>query len=157
MQRTGNKVFNSVFDMSTVGKQPAKVHLELKGIATPYQAPVHRVPQALCKPLKSVLAKHVDQGGLYKLRPDKQSDWVSMPVCLKKPNDSLQPCLDPRPLNKYLVHPFQKTNHLRMCCHILWELGILPLRHKIQILASGARERVPKSHNHGYMFGHYCW
>ena len=43
------KHFNSVFDASTVGNLTGKVCLELKENATPYQAPVQRVPQALHK------------------------------------------------------------------------------------------------------------
>ena len=39
--------------------------------ATPYQAPVCRVPQALHKLFKSELDELVDQGVLCKLRPDK--------------------------------------------------------------------------------------
>ena len=65
------KHFNSVFDTSTVGNLPGKVHLELKKNAFTYQAPVCRVPQALHKPLKSKLDKHVDQGVLCKLRSDE--------------------------------------------------------------------------------------
>ena len=75
--------------MSTVGNLPDKVHLELKENATPYQSPLHRIPQALYKPLKSKMDKHVDQGLLCKLRPDEQSDWVGVPVCVKKPNGNL--------------------------------------------------------------------
>ena len=71
MQRTGNKAFNSVFDTSTVGNLPGKVHLELKENATPYKAPVHKLPQALHKPLKSELENPVDHGVLCKLRPDE--------------------------------------------------------------------------------------
>ena len=47
------KHYNSVFDMSTVSNLPGKVHLEPKENATPYQAPVCRAPQTLCKPLKT--------------------------------------------------------------------------------------------------------
>ena len=57
--------------MSTVGNLSGKVHLELTENATPYQAPVHRVTQALHKPLKSELDKLVDQGVLKKLIPDE--------------------------------------------------------------------------------------
>ena len=57
--------------MSTVGNLPGKVHLELKENATPHQAPVHKVPQALHKPLKTELDNLVDQGALHKLRPDE--------------------------------------------------------------------------------------
>ena len=85
MKRTGNKAL----DTSTVGNLPGKVHLEIKENATPYQAPVCKVSQALHKPLKSELDKLVDKGVLHKLRPDKRSDWVSMPVCVKKSNVSL--------------------------------------------------------------------
>ena len=53
--------------------------------ATPYQASVCRVPQALHKPLKTELDKPVDQGVLHKLRPDEYSDWVSTLVCVRKP------------------------------------------------------------------------
>ena len=52
--------------MSIMGNIPDKVHLELKENATPYQAPVHRIPQALHKPLKSELDKPVDQVVLHR-------------------------------------------------------------------------------------------
>ena len=48
--------------MSTVGKLPGKVHLDLKENVTPYQAPVCRVPQALHMHLKSQLDIFLDQG-----------------------------------------------------------------------------------------------
>ena len=35
-----------------------------------------------------------------------------MPVCIKKPSGSLWLCVDPRPLNKYLVCPVQNTDTL---------------------------------------------
>ena len=64
------KHFNSVFDMSSIGNLPGKVCLELKENDTPYQAPVHCVPQALHKPLMSELDNLVDHGLPHKLRPD---------------------------------------------------------------------------------------
>ena len=62
-------------------------------------------------PVKSELDILADQGVLHKLRPDQCSDWVSMPVYVKKPNGSLWLYLDPRPLNKYLVCPVQNTDN----------------------------------------------
>ena len=79
----------SVFDTYTMGNLPARGNLELKENAIPYQAPVHTVPQALHKPLKSELDKLVDQAVICKLGQDEWSDLVSMPICVKKPNGSL--------------------------------------------------------------------
>ena len=75
--------------MSAVGNLPGKVHLDLMENAIPYQSLVCRVSQALHKPLKSELDKCVDQSVLCKLRADEKFDWVSVPVCVKKPNGSL--------------------------------------------------------------------
>ena len=57
--------FISVFDTPTKSNLPGKVYLELKEDATPYQAPVCRVPQAVYKPLKSEIDKPVDQSVLH--------------------------------------------------------------------------------------------
>ena len=68
-----------------MGNLPGKVHLKLRKKATPYQAPVQRVRQALHKLHKSELDKLVDQGVLHKLRPDECFEHVSWPVCVKNP------------------------------------------------------------------------
>ena len=38
---------------------------------------------------------------------------MSVPVYVKKLNGSLQLCLDPRPINKYLICPVQNTDMLK--------------------------------------------
>ena len=63
-----------MFHISTMGYLPGKVHLELKENAIHFEAPVHKVPQALHELLQSELDKFVHQDVLHKLRSDKWSN-----------------------------------------------------------------------------------
>ena len=102
--------------------------------------------------------KHVDQGVLHKLKPDERFDWVSTLVCIKKPNDSLSLCLDPRLISKYLICPVQNTDTLE---------DVLPQfvgARYFTVLDAKSRfwhlelEKKPKSlTTMATMFSHYCW
>ena len=95
--------FSDVFDDTSPGKLPGKVHLvtDMPEGTKPVQCRAKSVPVALKEKVKDGLQKLVDQDVIVKV--DEPTDWASrLVVTEKKDGNELRFCIDPRPLNKVL-------------------------------------------------------
>ena len=83
------------------------VQIKLTQNATPVQKPPQRVPLALKDQFKQELDNMVSQGILSKLNDVNVNapEWLNSFVVIKKPNGTLQICLDPTDLNPFIVRP----------------------------------------------------
>ena len=77
--------------------------IELTEGAVPKQDVPRTVPVALIDDLKKKLHEMEQKGHIAKV--DEPTDWVSSAVNVKKRNDQLRVCLNPRELNKHIKIP----------------------------------------------------
>ena len=91
-----------------IGNMNTTIDIKLKEGAIPYVACC--IAHALQEPLRLELEKLVDKGILCKLKIDEK--WLNLFVCVRKPNGSIRPCLDPAHLNKYIVCPHHNSETL---------------------------------------------
>ena len=97
--------YGSVFD-GKLGKYPSQYRIKLSDDATPVIIPTKRIPQSVESPLKEKLDKMTDNDVIEAVTHPTQ--WVNGLVATHKKSGDIRVCLDPRPLNKYILrehHP----------------------------------------------------
>lgn len=87
--------YNPVF--TGIGCIKERYHIELVNNAVPVISPVRKVPLPLMDKLKEAVDDLVSQKILEKV--EGPSDWVNPLVIVKKPNNQLRLCMDPKYLN----------------------------------------------------------
>lgn len=90
--------FPSLFRGLGCAKRPYK--MVLRENSTPVVQPARRVPHALRAPLKAELDRMEEAGVIVKAQ--EPSDWVSPLVIVRKKNNKLRICMDPRHINEAL-------------------------------------------------------
>ena len=91
--------FKNVFE-GEVGRLGGLLHLEVDETVQPVQLPVRRVAVSMKSKLKAELERLERLGVVEK--QDAPTRWVSNMVLVRKPNNDIRICLDPKPLNKAL-------------------------------------------------------
>ena len=117
---TQDKCFKHLF--RGIGKFPVKpVDLEINPEIDPFQTPPCRVPVAMKDKFDAEIKQMVDDGIISKLDTStgKAPEWLSSFVAVKKPNGSLQICLDLQPLNAALCRPVYNSKTLSEVEHLL--------------------------------------
>lgn len=97
--------YKSVFDDS-LGLLKDNVEIKLKENYNAVIVPPRRVPIKLKEKVKAELDRIEKKGIITKVTTP--TEWVSSFVTVMKPNGNIRICLDPRPLNKYVMrehHP----------------------------------------------------
>jgi predicted aspartyl protease len=84
-----------------LGKFHTPVSLQLKDGAIPKATPPRQVPDKVRPRLKTELDRLVDEQII--ARDKEPSEWLSPPVIVNKPDNSIRLCLDPQYLNTQLV------------------------------------------------------
>ncbi|XP_038055804.1 uncharacterized protein K02A2.6-like [Patiria miniata] len=94
--------YPDVFNASVTGILPGqRVHLTVSSDAEPVIRPARTVPEALKPAVKAELEKLTDRDVLAEV--DEPTNWVSQMSVAKKKSGSVRICIDPGPLNKYLM------------------------------------------------------
>ena len=94
--------YPDVFNASVTGTLPGhRVHLTVSPDAEPVIRPARTVPEALKPAVQAELEKLTSRGVLAEV--DEPTDWVSQMSVAKKKSGSVRICIDPGPLNKYLM------------------------------------------------------
>ena len=91
--------FKNVFE-GEVGRLGEKLRFEVDETVQPVQLPVRRVAVAMKPKLKSELERLENLKIIEK--QEAPTKWVSHMVVVRKPNNHIRICLDPKPLNKAL-------------------------------------------------------
>ena len=91
--------YPSVFD-GGLGKFNGSVHLSINHDVYPVVLPARRVPFALKERLRTELERLVDMNVISKV--DQPTDWVSQIAVVKKKDEGIRICIDPKPLNTAL-------------------------------------------------------
>ena len=84
-----------------LGSLPGEYTIQLKPNAQPVQQPRRPVPVHLKNSYKSELDNLEQQGNIRKVT--QYTDWVNGSVLVKRKNNTIRVCLDPRQLNKNIV------------------------------------------------------
>ena len=83
-----------------LGKLPGQVHLDINRTVKPKVSYPNRLAQATIQKAKEML-KQMEDDDVNGPEPQPES-WVSRMLFREKPDGTLRPCVDPRPLNKAL-------------------------------------------------------
>ena len=136
--------FPETFDGS-VGLFEGQVNMKLSPEAKPVQLPPCAVALSMLPRLKTELDRMKWEGII---RPClKVTDWVHNLVIASKKNGNLWICLNPRNLNKYLIHSVHYTASWEDTQHSFKERPLLlDPRCQKQILDKGAQQRESGTH-----------
>ena len=94
-----------------LGTLSGQLHLEIDTSIEPVQEPVRRVPLAIQETLIKELANMEKTGVIKKV--DEPTQWISPLVIVKKPNDRLRICMDPKKLNQALRRSHYPTERAK--------------------------------------------
>ena len=103
--------FNRIGDMS------GEYDIKTDPFVPPVQHDRCKVPIECKAEIKKTLDKMVQQGIIAK--QTEQIPWVSLLTYPKKPNGKLKICLDPKDLNKAIIHKNHKAPTLEEIAHVL--------------------------------------
>ncbi|KAF2890122.1 hypothetical protein ILUMI_16051, partial [Ignelater luminosus] len=92
--------FKDLFD-GKLGSIPGTVSITLDSNAKPVAQPARRIPFGLIDDVKAELARMVTDGVIEPIT--KPTKWVHNIVIVRRKNNKIRLCLDPRELNKYII------------------------------------------------------
>ena len=94
--------FKDVF--SGTGKFPGQLHIQTDASVPPVQLAPRAVPEALKDEVKTELDRLTEENIITPV--SEPTDWISAMLAVRKANNSIRICIDPKPLNKAV-----KRNH----------------------------------------------
>src|SRR6218665_323865 len=85
-----------------LGEMPGEVHLEVYPAVQPVQMPLRRLPIPIKDKVERGLRQMCRDGIIEPV--SEPSAWVSALLVVAKPNGRIRICIDPKPLNRVIVH-----------------------------------------------------
>lgn len=99
---SARSIINSFSDVfHGIGCFPKPCSIKVMDNAVPHIARCRKIPLALHEPVRMTLQKMEKDGIIAKVVG--ATDWLNAMVVIEKKDHSIRLCIDPRPLNKYIV------------------------------------------------------